>query len=202
MRVARWILATILFAAVPTAIVSWLSWDSLPQTPHIKSQQQSNGRLQSQQDNTQQTERPQNTSAGNQEIVASSGQGKGQSNTDERSEQGTEFWPSFYGYRLKVTDTLLVVVTFLLFGATFALWLSTRRLVRGAEVTAQQQLRAYIGVRAAKIMSYDGGNTFTVEIETINSGQTPGHKVRYGITAEQMGHPSILLCQKTRPDNG
>jgi hypothetical protein len=29
--------------------------------------------------------------------------------------QGTEFWPPLFGYRLKVTDTLLVTVTFLLF---------------------------------------------------------------------------------------
>jgi hypothetical protein len=50
-------------------------------------------------------------------------------------EEGTEFLPPLYGYRLKVTDTLLVIVTFLLFGATVALSRSTQKLVRDAKKT-------------------------------------------------------------------
>jgi hypothetical protein len=99
-------------------------------------------------------------------------------------EQGTEFWPPLYGYRLKITDTLLVAFTCLLFFATVALWWSTRRLVKGAEITAQRQLRAYLGVKGARIISHDGGNTFVVEIQIINSGQTPARRVTHSIAAE------------------
>ena len=59
-------------------------------------------------------------------------------------EEGTEFWPAFLGYRLKVTDTLVAAFTALLFFATIALWLATRRLVTGAEQTAERQLRAFV----------------------------------------------------------
>jgi hypothetical protein len=69
---------------------------------------------------------------------------KARTNSKKSDERGTEFWPPFYDYRLKVSDTLLVFVTFLLFAATIALWWATRRLVAGAENTAIQQLRAYI----------------------------------------------------------
>jgi hypothetical protein len=45
--------------------------------------------------------------------------------------------------------------------------------------TAERQLRAYIGVKEARIVSRDEGNTFEVEIELTNAGQTPAHHVRH-----------------------
>jgi hypothetical protein len=88
--------------------------------------------------------------------------------------QGTEFWPPLFGYRLKVTDTLLVTVTFLLFAATFALWWSTRRLVKSGENTAKRQLRAYI---VATIKGCDVPETndgiFTFHLAIKNTGLHP-----------------------------
>jgi hypothetical protein len=81
--------------------------------------------------------------ARSQELPSQAPQVKTEKQT-ELSEEGTEFWPPLFGYRLKITDTLLVTVTFLLFAATLALWLATRRLVKSGENTAKRQLRAYI----------------------------------------------------------
>jgi hypothetical protein len=97
----------------------------------------------------------------------------------ELSEEGTEFWPPLFGHRLKVTDTLLVTVTFLLFAATLALWWSTRRLVKSGENTAKRQLRAYI---VATIKGCDVPETsdgiFTFHLAIKNTGQTPAHELK------------------------
>jgi hypothetical protein len=46
------------------------------------------------------------------------------------SEEGTEFWPLFFGYRLKITDTLIALFTAGLFVATWWLYRATRNLGR------------------------------------------------------------------------
>jgi hypothetical protein len=45
--------------------------------------------------------------------------------------------------------------------------------------TAERQLRAYIGVKTASVVSHDEGNNFEVEVELINAGQTPAHHVSH-----------------------
>lgn len=64
--------------------------------------------------------------------------------------QGTEYWPPIFGYRLKVTDTLVALFTGGLFVATWLLWEATKKLVQGAELTAERQLRAYVYLKEAK----------------------------------------------------
>ncbi len=94
-------------------------------------------------------------------------------------EQGSEFWPPIYGYRLKITDTLLVAVTFLLFVATLALWWSTRSLVKGAELTSERQLRAYLVVNVKDfVWPRSQGGPLTITLEIKNTGQTPAHDLR------------------------
>lgn len=72
----------------------------------------------------------------------------GNENRYKKSEQvghgASEFWPPLFGYRFKVTDTLMVWVTFLLFIATVGLFRATKSLVSGAEKMSKQQLRAYL----------------------------------------------------------
>jgi hypothetical protein len=51
-------------------------------------------------------------------------------------EEGTEFWPSLFGYRLKITDTLLVLFTFLLWVSTRNLWTETKAAGRIAKTSA------------------------------------------------------------------
>jgi len=60
---------------------------------------------------------------------------------NESKQEGTEFWPSFFGIRLKITDSLVAAFTFLLFIATVFLWRSTHLLWIAGEkqfsITAQ-----------------------------------------------------------------
>lgn len=77
-------------------------------------------------------------------VLPPSGDGKGQAKAENGSEEGTEFWPTFAGLKLKITDTILAVFTAGLFFATYALWLATRALVRGSDKTAARQLRPYV----------------------------------------------------------
>jgi hypothetical protein len=65
--------------------------------------------------------------------------------------------------------------------ATFGLWYATMRLVQGGEHTAERQLRAYIGIEWCKVTSDDWGQTFHVEIQVKNSGQTPAYNVSHRI---------------------
>jgi hypothetical protein len=87
---------------------------------------------------------------------------------------GTEFWPSFFGYRLKITDTLVAVFTAALFFATWLLWQATKNLVMGAEQTAERQLRAYVYFKETKVDFAAWKIAYRID----NFGQTPAHKVR------------------------
>lgn len=94
----------------------------------------------------------------------------------EAAEEGTEFWPVIHGYRLKITDTLVAGFTALLFIATMALWWATQRLVRGADQTAERQLRAYLGIDK---MGFRNETYFAqYEVGFRNFGTTPANNVR------------------------
>jgi len=63
---------------------------------------------------------------------------------------GTEFWPPFYGYRIKITDSLLVFFTFILSIFTGLLWRSTEKLwgeTKATSVIAEKQM-ALAGMQA------------------------------------------------------
>jgi hypothetical protein len=133
------------------------------------------------------------------QVRATAGEHKGCCEGKHGEEEGTEFWPAFLGYRLKITDTLLVLFTLGLFWATWFLHRSTKRLVTGAEQTAERQLRAYVhvdGVRIANVMdarpALDGSETPLTDARLLsrtegplailtikNFGQTPAHNVRH-----------------------
>jgi hypothetical protein len=87
----------------------------------------------------------------------------------------SEFW-TLFGRDLKITDTLLVAFTALLFLATAALWWSTRRLVRGAQRSAERQLRAYVALEGGQVRVINNGTAIEVGVTFKNSGQTPGYQ--------------------------
>lgn len=93
-------------------------------------------------------------------------------------EEVTEFWPPLFGYRLKVTDTLVALFTALLFAATLALYRATRDLVLGADRTAERQLRAYIYVAKTKLTFNTRTGTWDHSFRIKNFGLTPAHNVR------------------------
>ena len=74
------------------------------------------------------------------------------------------------------------VATFtgLLFFATLLLWWSTRNLVKGADKTAEKQLRAYISVDSFRILDMQklwSKQDFEIHIVAKNYGQTPAYDV-------------------------
>jgi len=97
----------------------------------------------------------------------------------------SESWKIF-GHDLKITDTLLVAFTALLFLATAALWWSTRRLVKSAKRSAERQLRAYVTLEGGHIQIINNGAAVEVGVTFKNSGQTPG----YQFNVDQFRNPS------------
>lgn len=183
----RVLIAVFLFAS------SDLAWSQEPpKAPQIEPKQQPESGLKAQENHNQQATPSIQPLPGIPEVSAEGADRKSQNKPEEGSEQGTEFWPPLYGYRLKVTDTLLVGITFLLFVATLALWLATRRLVRSAEKTAERQLRAYVSIDGAAIMNVASGQTPKAVIDFKNFGQTPAYNVTHWqvITKPQIFHQS------------
>jgi hypothetical protein len=92
--------------------------------------------------------------------------------------EGTEFWPPLFGYRLKVTDTLVAAFTAFLFAATCALYRATRNLVIGADKTAERQLRAYVYVTKTKLTFNPTTGVWDHSFRIKNFGLSPAHDVR------------------------
>lgn len=77
---------------------------------------------------------------------------------------------------------VLAVATILLTFATGMLWLSTKRLVEGAEETAKRQLRAYLHDNVHELRFTDKGAVIRVQMQ--NFGPTPAYDVRLGMNAD------------------
>jgi hypothetical protein len=76
----------------------------------------------------------------------------------------------------RFTTDPVATFTGLLFAATVLLWWATRGLVKGAEQTAERQLRAYVVAEAASIRDADSSQSFGVTVVIHNFGQTPAYK--------------------------
>jgi hypothetical protein len=70
--------------------------------------------------------------------------------------------------------------------------IATRDLVRTTRENAQLELRAYIGIEWVRISSNDWGNTFWVEVQIKNTGETPAFRVTHCITSQ-------VFRNKTQP---
>ncbi len=103
--------------------------------------------------------------------------------------------------------SLLVLFTAILGGSTLALWWSTRRLVRGAEETAQRQLRAYVGVTVTdcelkhpeESRRSSDPSIFTMVLKILNSGQTPAYDMITVTTVMFLDHPVAVDYDFSRP---
>ena len=75
------------------------------------------------------------------------------------------------------STAFLAVVTAILAIFTAFLWGATRKLVVGANDTAERQLRAYINIAEGKVMNFIDPENGTFHIIFKNFGQTPAHNV-------------------------
>lgn len=92
----------------------------------------------------------------------------------------SEFWREPLGIKLG---------EWLLSFATFGLWYATWRLVKGADQTAQRQLRAYVGAFEISLTSQMG--TFTSVVKTKNFGATPASNFRTSLRLHLIPAPVI-----------
>ncbi len=122
--------------------------------------------------------------------------GESQGQLNNAKEIGTEFWPPLWGYRIKVSDSLLTFSTILLFFATLAVWWSTRNLVIGAEKAAKRQLRAYVFVAQVEIGDV-GTDKVKASIVIRNTGQTPAYDVTVSTGANAFNVPGDVTFTPT-----
>lgn len=100
------------------------------------------------------------------------------------------------------------IVEIILAVATVLLWVATRDLVRGAEKTAERQLRAYIAVKedatnAVKdIEMPNGGHALEIRMLMKNVGQTPAFKLTQWTSAKVDRETISLPGQDHEPDQG
>lgn len=142
----------------------------------VKTEQKADGGLKGQSQPRQQEGGARPTAPGSPSAAPSVAAPEGQRDARHSEEEGTEFWPSFLGLKLKITDSLLAIFTFGLFVATWFLYGSTRDLVQGAERTAERQLRAYVCLVGGAVVWKEAFNKyFRAHAIFKNSGQTPGH---------------------------
>jgi hypothetical protein len=168
----------------------------LPQAPKVESKQKTESTLNTKQDankrnnQTYKSAIPLPKTISNIENLPAKQQG------ENTTEQGNEYWPIFFGVRIKITDSLLCLFTLFL-------WWSTRRLVSGAESTAERQLRAYCLVAKAEITNIELGKQPKAIITIKNSGQTPAKNfwqiavMGYdAFPTEKLGNPDFRKAKK------
>jgi hypothetical protein len=86
-----------------------------PQAPQIQTERQPNSATKSQPQTNEQTQAPDNISPGDQQRSASNTERHGDSDPQKRADEAREYWPFLiFGARLKVTDSLLALFTFVL----------------------------------------------------------------------------------------
>jgi hypothetical protein len=178
-----------LIAVLALVVPSDLSSQAPVKSPQPELQQKSDVLLQIQQSSTRQSILGSPFPAG---ITTTTPEVPAQNNKSKMTtanHEGIEFWPVFRGYKLKVTDTLLIVVTFLVFLATLALWWATRRLVRDAERTAERQLCAYVDARATGVRGFGPTIPVVMTFRLTNHGQTPAHRVSHASAIGLLPHP-------------
>lgn len=158
--------------------------DESAQTPQIKTEAKSYSAGEGQKQREKEMRSPPEPAATARQRLASVGDEKRQGDAHKSEEEGSEFWPPFFGYRVKITDSLLSIFTFGLFIATWFLFRATRDLVRGADQTAQRQLRAYLSVGQIVVIKVRDKSPaeWQLAVFWVNTGNTPAQNVRMWIS--------------------
>ena len=172
------------------------------QGPRVQSEDKADGALQHQKPAQSVRQAPGGDTTLTQEVVPGAPGGKAEHNAEQRNEEGTETLPVILGYRLKITDALLVVLTAFLAIYTRALNRSTVKLWEAgerqievsrqslasaqktlslSEETAGKQLRAYVGIERVSLDGTDPGFAVKATIVIKNFGQTPAFDERISL---------------------
>jgi hypothetical protein len=180
-----------------------------PQTPSIKSQQQTEGALNHKQKTETETKPTDDTA----EMAAKSTQSKTANEAYQAGDEASEF-TTLFNRRIKITDLLLVIFTAGLFVATIFLWLATRDLVQDAKENSERQLRAYItaanfrlecpscekAVGKPKSDPIDMSDPNRLIIYLQNSGETPAYEVSVKANFHSVPIGQVLPSDFSYPD--
>jgi hypothetical protein len=145
-----------------------------PYAPQVNSEQQANTALKGEE----------HAKAGEQNA-AKPNEEHGGKNAQQREEEGTEFWPSFLGLRLKITDSLIAAFTFGLLVFNGLLWRSTEKLWGLTKEALVAEQRAWVILKELRIESFKFGELkdgaadarADVYIRMENVGRTPALNV-------------------------
>lgn len=116
-----------------------------------------------------------------------------------RDADGTEYWPAFRGYRLKIGDTLIAGFMALLFVATLLLWRATRKLASNAELASERQLRAYLAITPKGFGGFRANTIGRIDLVIKNLGQTPAQKIRHRFEWAVLPNPLPARHSFARP---
>jgi hypothetical protein len=91
----------------------------------------------------------------------------------------------------------IAFLTLVLAVGTLFLWLATRRLVRGAEKTAEMQLRAYVFASDIKVLQFFAIPRIAAEFK--NFGHTPCDEVTFSYNIKIAAFPITAVLNIERP---
>lgn len=89
-------------------------------------------------------------------------------------------WPAFSYCKADAwldAERIIALFTIILGIATWLLWRATDKLVKGADKTAERQLRAYVLASSGRVKNFGVGEQFEARVTVRNSGQSPASDV-------------------------
>jgi hypothetical protein len=98
-------------------------------------------------------------------------------------------------------EAIIALFTIILGIATWLLWRATKRLVEGAEDTAQRQLRAYLCAVGCRMKKFEVGKEVVATVTIENTGQTPAYDTTVVTTIEFRSLPikeNLILERPTQ----
>jgi hypothetical protein len=167
-------------SAEPNTSTSY-SYQNLRNTPQIKPEQQPNSATKGN-SNSNAEENSANGPTAQFPFAPSNSTDKiGDENTEQRAQEGTEFW-TILGHRIKITDTLLAAFTFMLFVSTMLLWIATKSIVKSSEKSTKLLERAYIAVDGKGVLPFGQGGEDSIAVVGVrNVGRLPARDVSWFI---------------------
>lgn len=188
---------------VATACVAFIVWVAFlaaysdtrtyhgQETPRVETNQQAKGAAKSEPVTKEQDQRAEDTLGPSKHLITSDLDKEGSRTGDERAEQGSEYWPFLiFGFRLKVTDSLLAVFTaFLVVIGAYQGW-QLLRTVTGANEIAEANVALESPILVIGRMTAAMG--FPIEIAFTNYGRSPAIVVADCLE---------LVCKQALPAN-
>jgi hypothetical protein len=100
-------------------------------------------------------------------------------------------WGHKFLCETKIGDFSLAVFTLFLVIFTGLLWFSTGRLVEGADLHSERELRAYISFTPQSLANALPNLLPEASFIITNTGQTPAYNIRYSAILEVLPHPLV-----------